>query len=89
MLLIIKNKNKFLIVLVGYDYFIVGSDCMFDIGNEFDEMYSLIGQMGFSGSDVDKIMGFSGSDVDKIMGFILHSINQTLRGEMKKWTANV
>ena len=77
LLLIIKNKNKFLIVLVGYDYFIVGSDCMFDIGNEFDEMYSLIGQMGFSGSDVDKIMGF-----------ILHSINQAIRSEIERWNTS-
>ena len=51
---------------------------MYDIVFEFDELYKLVGQMGFSGSDVDRLVGF-----------ILHSINQTLRGEMKKWTANV
>ena len=51
---------------------------MYNLSFEFDDLYSLVGQMGYKGSDIDTMVAF-----------ILHSINQTLRGEMKKWTANV
>lgn len=50
----------------------VWSDCMFDICFEFDELYSLVGQMGFSGKDLDTMVGF-----------ILHSINEKLRSEIE------
>ena len=44
---------------------------MFDIGLEFDELYRLV-----------SLMGFSGSDLEKMIAFILHSINEGLRGEL-------
>ena len=41
----------------------------FDIGSEFDVMYSLVREMGFSGADCDTLIGY-----------ILHSINEVLKG---------
>ena len=43
----------------------------FDIGVEFDDLCSLV-----------KEMGFSGADADSMIGFILHEINEVLRGEL-------
>lgn len=44
---------------------------MYDIGVEFDELYKLVG-----------LMGFSGSELEKMIAFILHSINEGIRGEL-------
>jgi hypothetical protein len=43
----------------------------FDIGVEFDDLCSLV-----------KEMGFSGADADSMVGFILHEINKVIRGEL-------
>ena len=44
---------------------------MYDIGVEFDELYRLVG-----------LMGFSGVELEKMIAFILHSINEGIRGEL-------
>lgn len=44
---------------------------IFDIGQEFDILWSLVSEMGFSGVDAERMIGF-----------ILHEINDVLRGEL-------
>ena len=44
---------------------------MFDFGFEFYELYRLVG-----------LMGFSGVDLEKMIAFILHSINEGIRSEL-------
>lgn len=55
----------------------VRSGSMYNLSFEFDDLYSLVGQMGYKGSDIDTMVAF-----------ILHSINQTIRSELKKWNTN-
>lgn len=50
----------------------------FDIGQEFDVLWSLV-----------KEMGFSGVDAEKMIGFILHEINEVIRGEINGRKAEV
>lgn len=50
---------------------------MYNLSFEFDDLYSLVGQMGYKGSDIDTMVAF-----------ILHSINQSIRSELKKWNTS-
>ena len=46
---------------------------MFDVVSEFDELYKLVG-----------LLGFSGKELDSMVGFILHSVNETIRSVVEK-----
>ena len=68
-----NKKNLLLLKLLLLKILNLGSDVFmcFDMGQEFDVLWSLV-----------KEMGFSGVDAEKMIGFILHEINEVIRGEI-------